>query len=77
MRSVVSKRWPTRPLSLNLLGSEEDRFETRSVILSRREQLCEAGRSVFLWRNHTRKRIERAFIKERGSDGKPESICCS
>lgn len=25
MRSVVSKRWPTRPFSLNILGSEEDR----------------------------------------------------
>lgn len=25
MRSVVSKRWPTRPFSLTILGSEEDR----------------------------------------------------
>lgn len=25
MRSVVSKRWPTRPFSLKILGSEEDR----------------------------------------------------
>lgn len=30
MRSVVSKRWPTRPFSLNLLGSEEDRFVWKS-----------------------------------------------
>lgn len=34
MRSVVSKRWPTRPFSLNILGSEEDRFETHSVRFS-------------------------------------------
>ncbi|EEF26585.1 conserved hypothetical protein [Ricinus communis] len=33
--------------------------------------LCEAGRSVFLWRNHTRKKIEKAFKKERESDGQP------
>ncbi|CAK7328611.1 unnamed protein product [Dovyalis caffra] len=100
MRSVVSKRWPTRPFSLNILGSEEDRVETRSVRFSRsqeqgfrkvepaqdpktfksssnldikvkKELLREAGRSVFLW-YYTRKKIEeKAFKKERESDGQP------
>ncbi|KAI5665121.1 hypothetical protein M9H77_24444 [Catharanthus roseus] len=32
MRSVVSKQWLTRPFSLNILGSEEDRFETHSGV---------------------------------------------
>lgn len=35
MRSVVSKRWPTRPFSLKILG-EAKRTETPSVIFSRR-----------------------------------------
>ena len=39
-------------------------FKTAACASAQRPLL--AGRSVFLWRNHTRKRIERAFKKERG-----------
>lgn len=33
-----------------------------------RELLCETGRSVFLWRNHTRKRIDRKSLQKKASE---------
>ncbi|KAI5664258.1 hypothetical protein M9H77_23581 [Catharanthus roseus] len=51
MRSVVSKRWPTRPFSLNILGSKEDsglcEYEPGARILESQIRYCTCMSTFF------------------------------